>query len=151
MSIAKSRWRWTVEQASELVDLARARGLVLAGAPANALSEAHALCASLLASGAIGTPRLVYAEMEDGPVFQANWREWRSRSGARWPGVHEFEVGCTLEHAGYAASWLVSLFGPVAEVSAILRPDLPGQGAGHGKLKPRARIFRSVAFPSAPA
>lgn len=120
----------TVEEASELVALARERALVLAGAPANGLSDAQALCASLLAAGTIGTPRLVYAEMEDGPIFKANWRAWRSRSGARWPGVHEFEVGCTLEHAGYAASWLVSLFGPVAEVSAISALTFPDKGPG---------------------
>ncbi|OCP09679.1 MULTISPECIES: Gfo/Idh/MocA family oxidoreductase [unclassified Ensifer] len=120
----------TVDEASELVALARDRALVLSGAPANALSDAHALCASLLQAGAIGTPRLVYAEMEDGPVFKANWRAWRSRSGARWPGVHEFEVGCTLEHAGYAASWLVSLFGPVAEVSAVSALTFPDKGPG---------------------
>lgn len=120
----------TVEEASELVELARERSLVLAGAPANGLSDAQALCASLLAAGAIGTPRLVYAEMEDGPVFKANWRTWRSRSGAPWPGVHEFEVGCTLEHAGYAASWLVSLFGPVAEVSAVSALTFPDKGPG---------------------
>ncbi|KOF21230.1 oxidoreductase [Ensifer adhaerens] len=123
-----------VEEASELVELARERALVLGGAPANALSEAQALCASLLAAGAIGAPRLVYAEMEDGPVFRANWREWRSRSGARWPGVHEFEVGCTLEHAGYAASWLVSLFGPVAEVSAVSALTFPDKGPGTERL-----------------
>lgn len=123
-----------VDEASELVELARERALVLGGAPANALSEAHVLCASLLAAGAIGTPRLVYAEMEDGPVFKANWREWRSRSGARWPGVHEFEVGCTLEHAGYAASWLVSLFGPVAEVSAVSALTFPDKGPGTERL-----------------
>jgi hypothetical protein len=40
---------------------------------------------------------------------------WRSRSGAKWPGLHEFEVGCTLEHAGYGLSWLVALFGPVEQ------------------------------------
>ncbi len=120
----------TVDQAGELVELAKVRGLVLAGAPANGLSDAQALCARLLADGVIGTPRLVYAEMEDGPVFRANWRAWRSRSGARWPGVHEFEVGCTLEHAGYAASWLVSLFGPVAEVSAVSALTFPDKGPG---------------------
>ncbi|MCK3776601.1 Gfo/Idh/MocA family oxidoreductase [Ensifer sesbaniae] len=120
----------TVEEASELVELARERALVLAGAPANGLSDAQALCADLLAAGTIGMPRLVYAEMEDGPVFKANWRAWRSRSGARWPGVHEFEVGCTLEHAGYAASWLVSLFGPVAEVSAVSALTFPDKGPG---------------------
>ncbi len=120
----------SVDEASELVALARDRALVLAGAPANGLSDAQALCASLLEAGAIGTPRLVYAEMEDGPVFKANWRAWRSRSGARWPGVHEFEVGCTLEHAGYATSWLVSLFGPIAEVSAVSALTFPDKGPG---------------------
>ena len=101
--------------------------------------------APLLSTGAIGTPRLAYAEMEDGPVFRDNWQEWRSRSGANWPGVHEFEIGCTLEHAGYAASWLVSLFGAVAHVARFLRADLSRQGAGHGKPGSRRRIFRSAA------
>ena len=35
-----------------------------------------------------------------------------ARSG---PGCHEFEIGCTLEHAGYGLSWLVSLFGAVGK------------------------------------
>lgn len=113
-----------------LVDLARSRGLTLAGAPANALSDAQAHCRAILQSGAIGTPRLAYAEMEDGPVFLDNWQEWKSRSGARWPGVHEFEIGCTLEHAGYATSWLVSLFGPVAHLDAFSAVTFPQKGPG---------------------
>ncbi len=124
----------TVEEARRLVDLARARNLTLAGAPANALSDAQAHCKAILASGAIGTPRLAYAEMEDGPVFLDNWREWKSRSGARWPGVHEFEIGCTLEHAGYATGWLVSLFGPVARLDAFAALTFPDKGPGTGGL-----------------
>jgi predicted dehydrogenase len=119
-----------VEQARELVDLAKARGLVLAAAPANALSDAQAHCAAILSSGAIGTPRLAYAEMEDGPVFLDNWQQWRSRSGAKWPGVHEFEIGCTLEHAGYGMSWLVSLFGPVKHLDAFSALTFPDKGPG---------------------
>ena len=76
----------TVDEARELVELADERGLVLAGAPANALSDAQAHCAEILSTGVIGTPRLAYAEMEDGPVFLDKWQEWRSRSGAKWPG-----------------------------------------------------------------
>ena len=30
----------------------------------------------------IGTPRLIYVKMEDGPMFRADWQNWKSRSGA---------------------------------------------------------------------
>lgn len=124
--------------AAEVADVgarAAAAGLHVWSAPANALSEAHALVARLVAEGRIGTPRLAYAEMEDGPVFRDGWREWRSLSGTPWPGVHEFEIGCTLEHAGYALSWLVSLFGPVAHVQAFSALTFPDKGPGTEGLK----------------
>lgn len=124
----------TVDQARELVSLAAERGLVLAGAPANALSDACGHCAEILRSCVIGTPRLAYAEMEDGPVFRDKWQEWRSRSGAKWPAVHEFEIGCTLEHAGYATSWLLSLFGPVSNVAAFSALTFPDKGPGTESL-----------------
>lgn len=119
-----------VSEAAELIALAEARGLTVTTAPANALSDAHALVASLLAEDRIGTPRLIYAEMEDGPVFRDKWATWRSRSGAPWPGLHEFEVGCTLEHAGYALSWLVSLFGAVESLTAFSALTFPDKGPG---------------------
>jgi predicted dehydrogenase len=119
-----------VEDAASLIALADAKGVTLATAPANALSDAHALVSSALEAGRIGTPRLVYAEMEDGPVFRSNWAGWRSRSGAPWPGLHEFEIGCTLEHAGYALSWLVSLFGAVESLTAFSALTFPDKGPG---------------------
>jgi predicted dehydrogenase len=121
-------------EAEALVALAQSKGLVIASAPANGLSDANRLVADRVKAGAIGTPRLVYAEMEDGPVFREKWQTWKSRSGAAWPGVHEFEIGCTLEHAGYALSWLVGLFGPVTEVtsfSALTFPDKSEGARGH--------------------
>ena len=117
-------------QAAELAELASVKGLLLSGAPANALSDAQALTAQLIAEGRIGTPRLAYAEMEDGAVFRDNWREWRSVSGARWPGVHEFEIGCTLEHAGYALSWLIALFGRARAVQTFSALTFPEKGPG---------------------
>lgn len=116
------------EDAKALVALAQKSGLMLAAAPANGLSDAHRLVSSVIDT--IGTPRLVYAEMEDGPVFRDKWSSWRSRSGAPWPGLHEFEIGCTLEHAGYALSWLVSLFGPVERVAAFSAITFPDKGPG---------------------
>ncbi|MDW6020495.1 Gfo/Idh/MocA family oxidoreductase [Mesorhizobium sp. BAC0120] len=117
-----------LDEAETLVKLAARLGLTIAGAPANALSAAHAAVADALAANAIGTPRLIYAEMEDGPVFRQNWRGWRSVSGAPWPGEHEFEIGCTLEHAGYALSWLLSLFGPVESLTAFSALAFPEKG-----------------------
>ncbi|HWT62013.1 MAG TPA: Gfo/Idh/MocA family oxidoreductase [Ochrobactrum sp.] len=116
------------KDAKALVDFAAAKGLTLAAAPANGLSDAQKLVSSSMSE--IGTPRLVYAEMEDGPVFRDKWATWRSQSGAPWPGLHEFEIGCTLEHAGYALSWLVSLFGPVESVTAFSSITFQNKGPG---------------------
>ncbi|QPC86691.1 gfo/Idh/MocA family oxidoreductase [Mesorhizobium sp. NBSH29] len=125
----------TVEDAETLVSLAEEKGLSVCGAPANALSDAFHLAREQMEMGRIGRPRLVYAEMEDGPVFRANWSEWHSRSGAPWPGLHEFEVGCSLEHAGYALSWLIGLFGPVERVSAFSALTFPDKGPGTEHLQ----------------
>ncbi|SEB48183.1 Predicted dehydrogenase [Nitratireductor aquibiodomus] len=119
-----------VDEAEALAKLAAERGLTVCCAPANALSTAHEAFVRLMAKGEIGRPRLVYAEMEDGPVFRADWQNWRSRSGARWPGAEEFKIGCTLEHAGYALSWLVDLFGPVVHLSASSALCFPDKGVG---------------------
>lgn len=118
------------EEAAELVAIAEQRNLILTSAPANALSPAHQLVAKTITGDHIGKPRLVYAQMEDGPVFRADWQKWRSVSGALWPGLHEFEIGCTLEHAGYALSWLVALFGPVTSLTAFAALAFPDKGPG---------------------
>lgn len=118
------------KDARALAELAVKKTLSLHSAPANAFSPAFVHTASTLQSGAIGRPRMIYAEMEDGPVFWNNWQEWRSVSGAVWPGIHEFEIGCTLEHAGYALSWLLALFGPVQHLSASQQLVFPDKGAG---------------------
>ena len=68
-------------QAEALIAQAQGSGLTLATAPANGLSDAHRLVDETLRAGRIGAPRLVYAAMEDGPVFRDNWARWRSRSG----------------------------------------------------------------------
>jgi len=124
-----------VEEAEALVALAAGRGLTVGAAPANALSAAHAAVSQALHAGEIGTPRLVYAEMEDGAVFRDRWQTWHSRSGAPWPGLHEFEIGCTLEHAGYALSWLVSLLGPVESITAFSALAFADKGEGTAGYK----------------
>ncbi|MFT8778420.1 MAG: Gfo/Idh/MocA family oxidoreductase [Gluconacetobacter liquefaciens] len=126
----------SVEEAETLAHLAEQKNLILCGAPANGLSDAFTLARSLMEKGEIGRPNLVYAEMDDGPVFRGNWQQWRSRSGAPWPGLHEFEVGCTLEHAGYALSWLYGLFGPIEHVAAYSALTFRDKGIGNHPLGP---------------
>lgn len=124
----------TYEDAQQVIDYAQQAGLNVCSAPANGLSAAFNACEALLKRGDIGAPKLAYVEMEDGPVFRNNWTEWKSVSGAPWPGRHEFEIGCTLEHAGYGMSWLIKLFGPVKRVQTFSHLAFPDKGADTAQL-----------------
>ena len=117
-------------QARALVALAEANGLSLSSAPATVLGEAAEAAWTAIAAGRIGQVRLVYAEMEDGMVFRDGWQGWTSTSGAPWPGRHEFEIGCTLEHAGYYLTWLCAFFGPAREVQAFSTRLFDDKGTG---------------------
>lgn len=113
-------------QARELHELARSRGLQLASAPCNVLSETAQAIWTALRERVVGEVKLVYAEMDDGLVHKMPYRKWVSDSGRPWPYKDEFEVGCTLEHAGYYVTWLTAFFGPAASVTAFsscLYPD----------------------------
>ena len=115
-----------MDQAHKLHALAKKKGLLLMSAPCSSLSESAQIIGKAVRDGVAGTPRLVYAELDDGFVSQAPYREWVSESGAPWPHEDEFITGCTLEHAGYYLSWLIAIFGPVRRViaaSAALVPD----------------------------
>lgn len=101
-----------------LHDLAHARGVQLASAPCSILSRTAQTVAAALADGRVGTPRLVYAELDDDFISQAPLAKWHSESGTPWPIEDELRVGCTLEHAGYYLTWLMALFGPVETVAA---------------------------------
>lgn len=113
-------------EAEELVELAEAKGLVISSAPCSLLGNAAQTLWRGVRDSVVGKVRLVYAELDDGMVHQMPYRKWKSISGAPWPYKDEFEVGCTLEHAGYYLSWLIAMFGPVETItafSACLIPD----------------------------
>ncbi|MDJ0844569.1 Gfo/Idh/MocA family protein [Crocosphaera sp.] len=115
-----------LSEAKTLVDLAESKNLYLASAPCNILSETAQTIWKALREQVIGNARLVYAEMDDGMVHQMAYKKWKSESGIPWPYKDEFEVGCTLEHAGYYINWLTAFFGPVKTVTAFsscLIPD----------------------------
>ena len=91
------------------------------------LGEAAQTLAHAVRSGVAGTPRLIYAELDDGFISQAPVNLWTSESGAPWPYRDEFRVGCTLEHAGYYLSWLIAMFGSVRRVVAASASVIPNK------------------------
>ena len=107
-----------MNEARTLYEIAKANGLLLISAPCSVLGESFQTLLQALREKKIGQPLLVYAELDDGFVSKAPYKKWKSLSGANWPFVDEFQVGCTIEHAGYYISWLVALFGPVRKVIA---------------------------------
>jgi predicted dehydrogenase len=115
-------------EAERLVELAESHGLLLASAPCTVLGETAQTVWKALREKRVGTPRLVYAEMDDGPIPLENYATWFSASGAPWPAKDEFEVGCTLEHAGYYLTWLTAFFGPASAVTSSAHVVVPDKG-----------------------
>jgi predicted dehydrogenase len=112
--------------AARLAALADSKGLRLASAPCSVLGETAQTVWKALREERVGKIKLVYAEMDDGMVFLMPYRKWYSDSGRQWPSKDEFEVGCTVEHAGYYVTWLTTFFGPAISVTAFsscLYPD----------------------------
>jgi predicted dehydrogenase len=123
-----------MDEARALVALAAETGVRLSGAPCAPLGESLEAVRRLVRAGEIGQVRVVYAELDDGPIHRMGPDDWVSPAGTPWPWRDEFQVGCTLEHAGYHLAWLVALFGSAISVtgfSATLapekHPDLPPQ------------------------
>ena len=113
-------------EAKELVGLAEKNGLHISTAPCSFLNETAQTIWKALRENRVGLVRLVYAEMDDGLIHRYQYKKWKSESGIPWPYKDEFEVGCTLEHAGYVVTWLAGFFGPAQTVTAFsscLIPD----------------------------
>jgi predicted dehydrogenase len=120
----------SVDEARSLVELAESRGLQISSAPCSFLSETAQTMARALRENRVGRVRAVYAEMDDGLVHRMPYRQWKGASGAPWPYVDEFEVGCTLEHAGYCVTWMAGLLGPATSVTAFASVQIPDKAVG---------------------
>ena len=107
-----------LDNAEALVELAKKKGLYLSGAPCSVLSESAQTIWKALRQDEIGPVRLVYAELDDGLIHRMRYRNWTSKSGTPWPYKDEFEVGCTLEHAGYYVTWLIAFMGPAKTITS---------------------------------
>lgn len=115
-------------EAENLVSLAESAGLHIVSAPSSVLGEAAQTLCDAVARQERGKPRLVYAEMDDGLVHRIGYKNWKTASGALWPARDEFETGCTLEHAGYALTWLVAMFGSVRRMVSSAHCLMPNKG-----------------------
>lgn len=113
--------------ARELVALAEANGLRLSCAPSNVLGDSARAMRKAVAEGAVGDVRLAYAELDTGPILLMRPESWRSKTGAPFPWIHELEMGCALEHAGYYLSLMCAMFGPVKSVAAFSRRTIPDE------------------------
>ncbi len=112
-------------EAQELVRLARQKGRFIISAPSRVLAETAQTIWKALREKAIGTVHAVYAEMDGGLIYRSGYKEWVNELGMPWPYKDEFEVGCTIEHAGYPISWLTAFFGPVETVTAFATCQIP--------------------------
>jgi len=108
-----------LEEAEKLVELAEAKGLQISSAPCSLLGETAQTVWKALRSQVVGKVYAVYAEMDDGLIHKMPYKSWVSQSGIPWPYKDEFEVGCTLEHAGYCLSWFPAFFGPAVSVTGF--------------------------------
>src|SRR5262249_974055 len=109
----------SLSEAKELAELAESRRLQISSAPCSLLGETAQTMWKALREKRVGPVRLVYAELDDGLVHKMPYKRWLSESGTPWPYEDEFEVGCTLEHAGYYLTWLAAFFGPIESVTAF--------------------------------
>jgi predicted dehydrogenase len=112
-------------EAQELVRLADKHGLSIASAPSRVLAETAQTMWKALREESIGKVHAAYAEMDGGLIYRSRYKEWVNELGMHWPYEDEFEVGCTIEHAGYPVSWLTAFFGPVEAVTAFATCQIP--------------------------
>jgi predicted dehydrogenase len=105
--------------AQQLVELAASKGLYLSSAPCGLLGETAQTVWRALRNNEVGAIRLVYAELDDGPLNLTEPHTWHYPSGAPYDYRHEFDVGVTVEHACYYLSWLAAFFGPAKTISAF--------------------------------
>jgi predicted dehydrogenase len=105
--------------AKELIALATKQNRLLAVAPCNFLGGSMQTLARLVRENVVGTPRLVYADIDDGPIHQLPYNTWISSAGVPWPAETEFRIGAVWEHAAYEVGFLTSVFGPAQSVTSF--------------------------------
>lgn len=138
-----------LDEAREVLALAEQKGLMVSGAPCSVLSETAQTLWKAVEDGAVGKPRIVYAELDDNPIYRMKPENWKNARGIRWPYLNEYETGCTLEHSGYYLTWICSIFGPAKSISSFSscvvpdKTDLPLNPANTPDLAIACIVFES--------
>lgn len=107
------------EEARELVDLARERGLRLGGSPFTFMGEAQQTAWRSIRDGQLGTVRVVYAEVNWGRI-----ESWHPAPTAF------YQVGALFDVGVYPLTLVTAIFGPARRVTAYgttLMPDRIGK------------------------
>lgn len=120
-----------LDEARRLFHRAEEQGLRLSVAPSNALGDTAQTLWKAVRNGAVGEPRIIYAEFDDNPIYLMQPESWRSRSGAPWPYRSEYEHGCTTEHIGYHLTVMCAIFGPVQRLTAFSALTEPNKTSEH--------------------
>lgn len=119
----------SVAEASELIELARARGVAFLCAPGDAVTNRFRWLKSLVDSGELGAPTLAVAHHADaGP---AAWSEY---TGDPTPFYRE-GVGPVFDHGVYRLHEMTFLMGPVRRVQAMGSIAVPRRRVRGGPLK----------------
>ncbi len=121
------------EEARSLVELADANGVRLSCSPITFMGEAQETAWRLLASGAIGTVRVAYAEVNWGRI-----ETWHPRPEPF------YGIGPLADVGVYPLTILTAIFGPARRVTAygrILLPDRLTRGGEHFTVR-RAGLRR---------
>lgn len=95
-------------QAKELVELAKSKGLRLAGAPITFLGEGQQSAMQMIREGKLGRVRVVYAEVNHGRI-----ESWHPNPAPF------YAVGPNLDVGVYPLALLTALFGPAQRLSAF--------------------------------
>ena len=80
-----------LEKCEALYRLAKEKKVYISSAPCSFLGESAQTMKKAIEDGKIGKVRLVYAEMDDGPIYQMQPETWKSASGLPWPIKDEYE------------------------------------------------------------
>jgi predicted dehydrogenase len=109
-------------EARALVELAEDKGVRLSCSPITFMGEAQETAWHAIASGAIGTVRLVYAEVNWGRI-----ESWHPRPAPF------YAIGPLADVGVYPLTILTAMFGPARNVSAYGRVLLPGRVSEDGE------------------
>lgn len=109
-------------QAMELVELARAKGLRLAGAPITFLGEAQQTAMKMVRQGELGQVRMIYAEVNHGRI-----ESWHPNPAPF------YAVGPMLDVGVYPLALTTALFGPVKRLSAFATTLMPHRVTKEGQ------------------